>query len=102
MRAGRPFSSSFCISRRMNRKNGLVGHHEGGTTVTPFSHFFLYRDYVMWRQPRSSVGSNFPAAAIMASFFRNRFVWYSALPVGMFYAQRADAGKIDFPIDTIF
>ena len=73
MRARRPFSSSLCISRRMNRKNGMIGHHEGGTVVTPFSHFFLYRGYVMWRQPRSSVGSNSLAAVIRASFFRNRF-----------------------------
>ncbi len=28
MRAGQPFSSSFCTSRRTNRKNGLVGPHE--------------------------------------------------------------------------
>jgi len=28
--------------------------------------------------------------------------WYSALLVGMFYAQRVNAGEIDFPIDTIF
>ena len=26
--------------------------------------------------------------------------WYSALPVGMFYAQRVKAGEINFSIDT--
>ena len=26
--------------------------------------------------------------------------WYSALPVGMFYAQRVNAGEINFSIDT--
>ena len=32
--------NSSYTPRKMNRKNGLVGRHKGGATVTPFSHFF--------------------------------------------------------------
>ncbi len=35
-------------------------------------------------------------------FLPQSFRWYSALPVGMFYARRVNAGKLIFPIDTIF
>jgi hypothetical protein len=35
-------------------------------------------------------------------FFPQPLRWYSVLPVGMFYAGRAIALKIIFPIDMIF
>jgi hypothetical protein len=35
-------------------------------------------------------------------FFPQPLRWYSVLPVGMFYAGRAIAGKFIFPIDTFF
>ena len=66
MRAGRPFSSSFYTSPRMNRNDGLLVHHEVGAAMTPFLHFFLWLCDV--RRSRSSAGSNPLAAAITASF----------------------------------
>ena len=55
------------------RRERLGWVSQRGAAVTPFPHFFFYLGYVMWRRPRSSVGSNSPAATITASFFLNRF-----------------------------
>ena len=44
--SGTTILSSFCTSRRKNRKDGLVGPHKGGATVTPFLHF-LYEAMVV-------------------------------------------------------
>jgi hypothetical protein len=46
MREGRPFPSSFYTYSTMNRKDGLLTHHEVGTVVIPLLNFFQ-SGYVM-------------------------------------------------------
>jgi hypothetical protein len=82
------------------QKERLGWASRGGAAMTPCPHFFFYLGYVMWKRPRSTVGSNSPAATIYGLFLPRPLPWYSALPVGMFYAQRVNAGEINFSIDT--
>jgi hypothetical protein len=46
------------------------------------------------RKPPDALGQGF--------FLPQPLRWYSALLVGMFYAQRVNAGKLIFSIDTFF
>jgi hypothetical protein len=82
------------------QKERLGWASRGGAAMTPFSHFFFYLGYVMWKRTRSTVGSNSPAANIYVLFLPRPLPWYSALPVGMVYASRVNAGEINFSIDT--
>ena len=65
-----------------------------GAAVTPIPHFFLYQGYVKWRRPRSSVGSNSPAATIPASFFRNRIAGVRCSQWVCFMLNESMRGKL--------
>ena len=69
--------------------------------VTLFCNFSIEPWDMGSGDPHGPAQSNPLASAVTAAFFKITSLVF-ALPVGMLYAQRVDAGKLLFSIDTFF
>jgi hypothetical protein len=81
-------------------KERLGWASRGGAAMTPFPHFFFYLGYVDVETTSLQRGIELPRCDHYGLFLPRPLSWYSALPVGMFYAQRVNAREINFSIDT--
>ena len=97
-RGGRPFPSSFYTYSTMNRKDGLLTHHEVGTVVIPLLNFFpLGYVYVMWGQSHSTAESN-PLARPLRLLSPKSLRRYSCFQWVCFMRNVLKRGKLSSPL----
>jgi hypothetical protein len=96
--SGTTIPKFFLHISKDEEKERLGWASRGGAAMTPFPHFFFYLGYVMWKRPRSSVGSNSPAATITASFFRDRFPGIRRSQWVCFMLNESMQGKLISPL----
>jgi hypothetical protein len=82
------------------QKERLGWASRGGAAMTPFPHFSFYLDYVDVVTTSLQRGIELSRCDHYGLFLPRQLPWYSALQVGMFYAQRVNAREINFSIDT--
>jgi hypothetical protein len=96
MRGGRSFPSSFYTYSTMNRKDGLLTHHEVGTVVIPLLNFFQSGD-VMWGESHSTAESN-PLARPLRLLSPKSRRWYSRFRWVCFVPNVLMRGKLISPL----
>jgi len=90
----------FLYISKDEEKERLGWASRGGAAMTPFPHFFFYLGYVDVETTSLQRGIELSRCDHYGLFLPRPLPWYSALPVGMFYAQRVNAREINFSIDT--